>query len=395
MRSVARVAGSVGLCLLLWAGTGEAETVFDRPVAAPVQVLNFAPGHGFEVWVFACGADHLMRESTQPDNGSLTPQSPWTVVSNIPCASSPTATTYPSTPQDEIDLFYRSTSNHLIEVSFDNTGSSQVFDISTYAGLGNITGTPAISFVLRDASAVSVIVKQETTNIVYDWDWVVYPQGVYPHGWSSHPVTSRPWSPADFKDGPTVTTTGTVFSAYQLSGNSAYVAFKTNSQTFSVYRKDVDFVPFSFYNSWGPTTRSGVLTFGAPNNVCSPPSPCAMLFNDATLRINWWSLDYSHSGTISAGPNAGWSLFSNPSGYRAWSRTYTTGGMTEYFSDTQVVSTGSSAQVMSAPSPIICDQCQSSLANSVWFASGSPLDLWVYNGTSTFPMGYPGGILPP
>jgi len=309
----------------------------------------------------------------------------------------------------ELDVYYRSTSNHLAEIDIDIFRVTRVFDISNRTGFGSITGTPAIAIAYKEqgeASALSVVVKQLTTNKIFTWDWRRQATGSYPQDWSRHAVLMA--------DGFQAISFGSVFST-EHSGFPAYIAAKTASDRFTVFETQSGSAPFIFLNQYGPTGRPGVLTFGTPDT--NSHLTCTMLFNETTNRIDWWRVrDLTTRGTYSTSINAGGSVFStlalapdldSPGSMTfapGWGRSWPDGNLLRYAMNGNFVKVVKTfVPVISGISPLICDDnfCQNrpfatfaSTANPS--SSGQP-SLWGSEGTSatTIDMFYPGGILAP
>src|SRR5204863_8240919 len=108
---------------------------YDRPAGAAItRTVNGST----QLWVFACGADHVMRRKVL-----LTPDSEFrgwiTVAGSFPCYSPPTLAKWKGTaPQEVINLFYRgSTSgNRLIHARYQDDGTSFAKDLSAEISLG-------------------------------------------------------------------------------------------------------------------------------------------------------------------------------------------------------------------------------------------------------------------
>lgn len=406
------VFGVLGGFTFLAARSGHAvESAFDRPVAAVIDTEH----DGLNL--FACGADHVMRRRMRhptQDAWSHWLQPPGA----LPCDSPPTGSSirHSDSDHDEIDVYYRTTSNHLAEINIDTSGTVRVFDLSARSGWGaaaDIAGTPAIAYMHRDQGAseaavvaTSVVTIQRSTNKIVTWDWLARASGDYPQGWSMHSVFMSSTAEA--------LAYGSVFSTY-YDEYGGFISARDSADRFTTFQTWAMASPFIFLNHLGTSAHaSGVLTFGTsdPNSGFL----CAMLFNSSTHKIDWWRLDdLSVKGTYSTDMAAGGSLFSNSNtapnldsnNYSAspgWSRS-SNGDLLRYrMFGPQVKLVKTYVPVISGISPTICDMdywCKNrpyalfaSTANPG--SAGNP-SLWGSEGTAatTIDMNYPGGILAP
>ena len=221
--------------------------------------------------MFACGNDHVMRKAIS--NGTLI--SGWASVPSAPaCATQPSALVLPGgTPRDMIGIFYRSTSNRLIELWYSTTDVLSIADLSNSAGLGTIKGMPIA--VDRDAGSpykVAIVTIQTSGKIVS--------MDLYSNAWHRRSVLGFDGLPA---------------SAYGLMAVASYGQF---ARPMVMLQVQADRYYIFDRSSWTQSytaifnhriTRPGTPTFGAPHPSCAVTG-CALYKTD-------FGLAYSHASS--------------------------------------------------------------------------------------------------
>jgi hypothetical protein len=270
------------------------EQFVDRPAVAAIGVGIGVGGGGAqtrELWLFACKTDNVLYRRVKPDH-STDWQPTWTVASSIPCGGVPTASAWNALPQDEVEVFYRSTAGHLIEVFYGTDGSTQEVDLSVGLGLGGINGHPVVadmgtnhrlSVAVRDTSN-----RLKTLTFTPDLGWVI--------------------QSATNSAGQQVHADGLLTAMYtsQLSYLSSSL-----SGTYRVFTRAAWTAPYVAINSTIPNAR-GVLTFAYPAG-----SPLLVIGRDDFDRVTKspivpgqpWSFTLANSQKVASTPymGASWS----------------------------------------------------------------------------------------
>ncbi len=157
----------------------------DRPAAAAVGVLGApaptSPGHAArarQLWLFACSRDHRLQRRVRADRDAR--WGAWTVESSVPCAGTPSASSWSVSPHDHVEVVYRSSDNRLIELFYQGDQVAEELDLSTYSRFGSLASNcnPVIAD-LDDAGRVSIAVRnplnQLFTFTAYRNTWHVQP----------------------------------------------------------------------------------------------------------------------------------------------------------------------------------------------------------------------------
>ncbi len=167
--------------------TGQAlDLASDRPAAAAVGVLVTPPptapahvGHATrQLWLFACSSDHQLQRRVRADRHA--PWGEWTIESSIPCAGTPSASSWSVSPHDHVEVVYRSADNRLIELFYKGDQAVEELDLSAFSRFGNLASNcnPVIAD-LDDAGRVSIAVRnplnQLFTLTAYRNAWHVQP----------------------------------------------------------------------------------------------------------------------------------------------------------------------------------------------------------------------------
>jgi hypothetical protein len=159
----------------------------DRPAAAAVGVLvDSAPTPAQEhelratrqLWLFACNSEHQLVRSVRPDSRSK--WGAWTVEATAACAAPPSAGAWSESPHDSVEVVFRSTDNHLIELSYNAGLSANELDLSVFTRFGALANNsnPVIAD-MGTQSRVSVAVRNPNNQLfaltVYGNAWHVQP----------------------------------------------------------------------------------------------------------------------------------------------------------------------------------------------------------------------------
>lgn len=265
--------------------------VFARPGSATSAGLVQRTVNGAQmVWMFACGLDHVMRTATITDAGF----SNWTTVGGAPsCATQPSVLKEPGgTPREVIGVYYRSTTNRLVELWYPSNGLLEISDLSKQAGLGTIDGFPLVGDRGNNSDQrVAILTVQHSTQRIVSLD-------LYSNSWHLHPVLMADGSAAitpypepqfvasyEQYNRPMMITTGT---------DGAYSVFARTAWTQS-YRQDSE---VGYPTDIGSGAR--VPTFGAPDSACNTAG-CVLHVDLDTYALMWHSLDGARAGVLSCG----------------------------------------------------------------------------------------------
>jgi hypothetical protein len=256
----------------------------ERPAVAAVGV-GVNGGVGREMWVFACASDHILYRRVKPSSTSNW-QTNWTQAAATPCAGVPTAGAGSALPQDDVEVFYRSTTGKLIELYYRPNGTSVETDLSAELGLGTLLGNPVIA-KLSTSGAVAVAYRN-LLNQLKTVSWT--PAG----GWSFQPVMDS--GAAAFADG-TITAMYTPRLTYLAasSGGLRRVFSRNNWE-----------VPYARINT--SISAPGVLTFAAPTQTTM-----LVLNRDGSNRViksdvvpgQAWNFTIANGRTVLATPYMG------------------------------------------------------------------------------------------
>ena len=275
-----------------------ATTPRDRQAAAVVaRVVN----GNTELWVFACGADHVMRQRVQSATGRW---GDWSAVpGNWPCYSAPSVGKWVGgTPQETIGLYYRGGTNQkrLVEVWYASDGSTAATDLSVQGGFGDIAGNPAVVDAVDKpgmSQRMAVAVKRASNNEVFTFDlyqgsWHIQSAGMKAEG-NDFGVSYRQYSK-------------NYFSAQENGGTSWILSRTTWTQGYSRIGK--------FINTLGPEW-TGVVNFGRPSSACTAAG-CALVRRELDSSLRWgqpW-LSGGSSGIVPFTNSVTGSAYSAPTG---------------------------------------------------------------------------------
>lgn len=148
----------------------------DRLAAAAVGVGVNGTSTIREMWVFVCNSENVLKRRRKASWTSSWEN--WETASSIPCSGVPTAGAGQATPQDDVEVFYRSTSGHLIEVYYYPDGTRVEVDLTDELGMGNINGNPVIAD-MGTRGHVAVAYRRNPSNYLRTLSWT---PGV---GWSN------------------------------------------------------------------------------------------------------------------------------------------------------------------------------------------------------------------
>ncbi len=159
----------------------------DRPAAAAVGVLvdsaptapaDHATRATRQLWLFACSSDHLLQRRVRANK--LAKWSDWSVESATPCAGTPSASAWATSPRDSVEVVYRSTDNRLIELSYQADQAARETDLSAYTRFGQLASNcnPVIAD-MGNAQRVSIAVRNPANQLfaltAYDRAWHIQP----------------------------------------------------------------------------------------------------------------------------------------------------------------------------------------------------------------------------
>jgi len=232
------------------------EQFIDRPAVA-------ALGVGWDVsqrdmWLFVCRNDNLLHRGVRSDVSAA--WGPWEQAASTPCAGVPTAGAWSAQPQDDVEVFYRSTTGHLIELYYGTDGATQEVDLSIYLGLGSIKGNPVIAD-MGTHHRIAVAVRDSLNRL----KTLTYAPAL---GWVIQPVTNAA--------GQQVYALGLLTAMY-----TSQVSYLSSSLagTYQVFTRSTWTDPYVAINSEIPDSR-GVLTFTAPT-----PSTMFVINRDGSDRV--------------------------------------------------------------------------------------------------------------
>jgi hypothetical protein len=145
----------------------------DRPAAAAVGVLvdsvpTAAQDHELratrQLWLFACNSEHQLVRSVRPDQRAK--WGAWTIEAGAACAGPPSASAWSESPHDSVEVVYRSTDNHLIELSYNGGLAAYELDLSEYTHFGDLANNcnPVIAD-MGTQSRVSVAVRNPSNQL--------------------------------------------------------------------------------------------------------------------------------------------------------------------------------------------------------------------------------------
>lgn len=226
------------------------EQFSDRPAAAAIGVgvgVNGVDTGTRQMWLFACGNDNLLYRRVKPSR-SLDWKPEWTLVAFSPCAGVPTVGAWNALPQDEVELFFRSTvSGALIEVYWGTDGTRQEVNLSGTTGLGSIKGNPVIVDVGTN-HRLALAVRDSSNRL----KTLTYSPGV---GWVIQSVTNAA--------GQQVHADGLLTSFY-----NDFVSYFSSSLsgTYRVFTRSTWTDPYVAVSDTIPNAR-GVLTFADPEDT--------------------------------------------------------------------------------------------------------------------------------
>lgn len=385
------------MCLMVWGASRMAsastETAYDRPVAAAVVRTV---GSSLQIWVFACGADNVMRSKTRTWLGSW---GGWTTVTTTPCASAPSVALLSGGETEQIGVYFRSTTNRLIEAWYPADGSSpQISDLSNQGGLGNISGTPAVADS-DPAGKVAVIVKRAGTNKIYSLD-------LYSNAWHLHPVMlySSPESSQ-------AVSVGSVFVVSYNVFDKPYFSARTEEDYQSVFSRTAWTQNYTLKVEVS-ITQDGLLTFGTGaatgqqggiggTNLCTTHG-CAIYPRTGSALSVFELHTLQEYPAFNWGSPPGGSAFCPPSvPSKCYGRTST--GALQFYDFTDFVFTGpeNTATVDSAPTGLVGAGPAGNFFYMTVFGtlSGGHYQLHLFNWAPTsteISLGYPGnGVLAP
>ena len=315
-----RLTKSVGLFVLVVASagcgdadTGEAssrepevgqiaerlESIWDRQPAGVVAVMRDPRDRNpdtSQLWVFACSSTNQLMRRIKTNFRSNTFEGDWTVEADTPCATVPSVSAWSRSPQDQVEVVFRSTSNQLIEVFYDSNGARSELNLSDYLNFGAIAGAPVIADMDDALGNLSVVVRNPSNRL--------YTLSVFSNRWHVYPVTNA-------SGGGPVLADGTLVGWY--SDTKAYLS-ATDNGTYRTYRHPAWNTGFRQFNAALPSNLNlGVVTF-APRG-----SQVIAVARDATGR-----LFYSPT-------NAAWNFIPVPSNPIRTSTTVYLGAPYSYF----------------------------------------------------------------
>lgn len=137
------------------------EQTYDRPAAAAVGVGD--GGIIRELWVFVCNSQNVLKRKRKSAwNGTW---GNWETVTSTPCSGVPSAGAGQAAPNDDVEVFFRSTAGNLIEIYYKANGTIVERDLSTLHGLGPINGNPVIT-QMSTYGHYSVAYRRNPSNYV-------------------------------------------------------------------------------------------------------------------------------------------------------------------------------------------------------------------------------------
>lgn len=222
------------------------ESYWDRQPAAAVTVIRHPttfPDNS-QLWVFACSSSGQLMRRVKTDFRTNSFQDDWTVEASAPCASVPSAGAWSRSPQDQVEVVYRSTSNQLIEVFYDETGNREELNLSDYLNFGEIAGAPVIADMDDEEGNLSVVVRNASNHL--------YTLSVFANAWHTYPVVS-PWGTGPMQ------ADGTLVGWYSNTKGFLSASFQNVYRT---YRHPAWNTGFKEFNAPVPSNLTqGVVTF--------------------------------------------------------------------------------------------------------------------------------------
>jgi hypothetical protein len=145
----------------------------DRPAAAAVGVLvdsavTAALDHELratrQLWLFACNSDHQLVRSVRPDRQAK--WGAWTIEAGAACAGPPSASAWSESPHDSVEVVFRSTDNHLIELAYNGGLAAYELDLSKYTHFGELANNcnPVIAD-MGTQSRVSIALRNPSNQL--------------------------------------------------------------------------------------------------------------------------------------------------------------------------------------------------------------------------------------
>ena len=328
------------------------QNVYLAPFARPAGAVVPRNVNGdLQLWVFACGADHVMRRRVGHQGWPIVWDRWLTVANSFPCATAPSigrwrhgsTTDLPDQAPwgtDTLGVYSRSPTNRLIEAWYASDGSTSASDITNHVKFGDIAGNPSVVDAVDNEGAserIAVAVKRASDGEVFTFDF-------YQGSWHVQDTGSK--------------ATGDVFGVSYNQFGKSYLSIQTGPGQYTLLSRKYWSHPYEDEFTAREAGFYGVMTFSRLNGGIATVRGTS----SAGDRTTFWGLDPRAFGTFQIPGDETSSflsdggLVSSPTGLNNWSWARAADGTLVWIDAKSGEKWKTTRKLVSAPAPVVDGQ---------------------------------------